>query len=307
MNDAVSGYDGTTELIDPARRHLFRTAGLGVAGLAAMSGLTIAGLAGTASASSTALSHADVQGLRYILLLKYISATYYLYAATGQGLVAADMTGLGTQGSVTGGGKVPFTTPIIAQYADNIAADEQTHVRYARALLGSANVTAMPDIDMQGAWTQLALQAKLIVAGQTFDPFADEISFMLGAYFFEDLYVSALYPILPALAFLNSSDPLITYCGALLGAESYHAGTIRTLLARIGGGEAADKISALRASLSGAADDGGLLMANGAVNIGPFGPQALVQARTSNSLFHTLLLSTTALRGGFLPNGFYGE
>ncbi|MBW4036450.1 MULTISPECIES: ferritin-like domain-containing protein [Acidiphilium] len=295
------------------RRSLMRNAGVGVAGVAALSGMTAAGVGGlalTSPSARAATTYTDADILNFALNLEYLEANYYLYAVTGQGVATGDQTGTGTQGKVTGGAAVPFKTPIYQQYAANIAADEQTHVRFLRAALGSSAV-AMPNIDIVNSWNTLALAAGLIVKGQTFNPFADEISFLIGAYVFEDVGVTAYCGALAAL----TTPANVTYAGAIEAVEAYHAATVRTLLATIGGGGPLAKISALRATLAGTggmtgipADDQGVLMPNGAVNVGPFGSQALVFRRTPQQVLNIVYGATgTGLTSGlFFPSGMNG-
>jgi hypothetical protein len=317
MIDPAAVNDSETRPIQPRRRSLLRDAGLAAVGAAAVGGLTAAGL-GTASAGATTSSIPmnDVSQLVFVLILKYVTANYYLLAATGRSLGPDDTSGnfsfyTNTVGNfpgktVIGGAAVPFKTAIFQQYADNIAADELTHLRYLRTVIAPTNnLYPMPVIDMAVVWTTIAVQAQLIVPGQTFNPFADEISFLLGAYFLEDLSVSYICGAVPML----SDAPLSEYFGALSGADAYHAGTIRTLLARIGGGGPVAKLSALRQSLSGVVDTG-ILTPAGTVNVGPFGPQALMLTRTPVEAYNILYLTPgssfpAGQTGGFFPAGIY--
>ncbi|WP_294357184.1 ferritin-like domain-containing protein [uncultured Sphingomonas sp.] len=181
----------------------------------------------TPSASSIA---AEVDVLNFALQLEYLEAQFYAYAATGAGLPANLLSGTGTQGAVTGGRRVTFTDPVVAAYAREIAADEVAHVTFLRSVLGSSAV-AMPAINIDGsasgAFSTAARAAGLIGTGAAFDPYANDENFLLGAFIFEDVGVTA---------YKGASATLIYTAGyqevtaGLLAAEAYHAGLIRTTL-----------------------------------------------------------------------------
>lgn len=229
------------------RRVVMRRAGFGLAGVAA------AGLLASRSASAaTTSTNIDVDIFNFSLNFEYLGAEYYLRAVTGQGLASyTSVTGTGVQGSVVGGTAVPFQTPAVAYFAQQLANDELGHVLFIREVLGSAAI-AEPQIDLADAWTVLATSAGLIAPGQTFNPYDNEVDFLLGAYVLEDTCVTALAG---AAALLTSPDN-IAYAAGLLGAESYQAGLIRSYLSEVGGGLATNAISALRAKLSGVGDNG---------------------------------------------------
>ncbi|RYF05400.1 MAG: ferritin-like domain-containing protein [Oxalobacteraceae bacterium] len=116
----------------------------------------------------------DIDILNFALNLEYLEAQFYSYAVFGTGLAANMLTGTGTQGAVTGGKKVPFKDPLVAQYAKEIAQDEIAHVGFLRSALGSAAV-AQPAIDIggtdpNGAFSNAARAAGLVGAGVAFDP-----------------------------------------------------------------------------------------------------------------------------------------
>ena len=279
------------------RRFAFRRVGLG-AGIAAMAAAGVAAIAEPATAATLT----DPEILNFALNLEYLEAEFYLRAFLGTGLQSSDVTGVGTQGSVTGGSAVPFQSEAIAQYAQTLAVDELTHVRFLRTSLGAAAV-AEPSIDLGKSFTTLAVAAGLIQSGQTFNPFADEISFLIGAYIFEDVGVTAY-----AGAARYITDPnYLEAAGAILAVEAYHGGAIRTLLANTGGGQVANAISALRAQLSGAQDDMGIIIPGDNYNFASADINALAFRRTPAQVLNIVYGGGPAGTGGlFFPAGMNG-
>ena len=291
----MQDYDETgTRPAGSDRRRILRNAGLGTA-FAAAAGL---GFLRPARAQTTAPTDADI--LNFALNLEYLEAEYYLMAVNGVGLPSTDINGVGTTGSVLGGGTVPFKTDAIRQYAKSIANDELAHVEFLRSALGSAAV-ARPTIDLANSFTTAAVAAGLIQAGQTFNPFADEMSFLLGAYIFEDVGVTAYHGAAP----LIQSKAYLAAAAGILAVEAYHAGTVRTLLYQMGQGDATAKISALRAAASGAADDQGVVW-NGQANITPTDMNALAFSRTTTQVLNIVYLGGASGGYGFFPNGLNG-
>ena len=279
-----------SEQIGNGRRGLLRTAGIAGA-MASVSMLS----RGITPAEAATIGDPDI--LNFALNLEYLEAEYYLRATTGMGLTYADTTGTGNKGTVTGGAAVPFKSKRLAELAAEIASNEKDHVEFLRTALGSYAV-AEPTIDLYNSFNAAAVAAGL---GESFNPFADEISFLLGAYIFEDVGVTAY----------NGAAPLIsskTYLGAaasILAVEAYHAGSIRSLLLEFGQADATAKISALRASASGAQDDQGVQL-NGMVNIFPVNSNALAFSRTTTQVLNIVYLGGASANYGFFPQGLNG-
>jgi len=291
------------------RRHLLTRAGLSAAAFGAVAALDF-GNVKKASADNSLLnlgfrpnnnSGSDYDILNFALNLEYLEAEYYQRALTGVGLSAADTSGTGTQGTVTGGSAVPFTTLAMAQYAAEIAADEVAHVRFLRATLGGLAV-AEPTIDLFKSFTTAAVAAGLVPAGATFNPFADEVSFLLGAYLFEDVGVTAYHGAAPMI----QSKAYLDVAAGILATEAYHAATVRTLLLQMGKAPATAAISALRAAASGAADDQGVTL-GGAINISLGDGNAIAYDRTTAQVLNIVYLGGASGGYGFFPNGLNGN
>ncbi len=283
------------------RRSLVNNLGAKVAG-AALIGSMVAGGIATTSTPARAQGITDADIFNFALNLEYLEAEFYLRAVTGQGLAAADTTGTGTAGAVTGGSLVPFRSTYVQQYAAKIAIDEQVHVKFIRAVLG-AGAVARPAIDLEESFTTLAIAAGLIVPGQTFNPFADDVSFLLGAFVFEDVGVTAYGG---AAALIDNPD-FLSYAASVLAVEAYHAGAIRTLLANLGAGAAVNRITTLRALLSGADDERGLTIPGNNYNFVPNDINALAFRRSTTQVLNIVYGNPNKTPGLFFPNGMNGN
>ncbi len=283
------------------RKALSRRGFLSGLGMTAGSAATIALAAGCGSGKKstttpppTTLTDADI--LNFALNLEYLEAEYYLRAATGVGLSDAD-AGSGA-GAVTGGTQVVFKTPAIQQYAMEIANDELAHVRFLRKALGSAAVSR-PAIDLTNSFNAAASAAGI---GAAFNPFADEDSFIVGAFTFEDVGVTAYHG---AAGLLTDKTNLAAAAG-ILATEAYHAGEIRTLLTELDTPfiTYANQISALRASAGG----GNETTLSGS-SIVAADSNSISYDRTTDQVLHIVYLSAAAgvvSKGGFFPNGLNG-
>jgi len=140
------------------------------------------------------------------------------------------------------------------------------------------------------------------VQPQTFDPFASELNFLLGAFIFEDVGVTAYKGGAPLL----SNKTVLEAAAGILAVEAYHAGTIRTLLFQRGAFDAAQKISDLRDTADGPGDkDQGLLL-NGMANIVPTDANAIVYSRTVQEVLNIVYLGGAAANFGFFPERLNG-
>ncbi len=259
---------------------------------------------GTRKAAAQSITDADV--LNFALNLEYLEAEYYLRAVTGQGIPSQYG---GTSGVLAPTSTlVPFQNAAIANWALRIANDELSHVNFLRVGIAAQGGTpvAEPEIDLLNSFTTLAVAAGLIPAGQMFNPFASETDFMVGAYIFEDVGVTAY----AGAGALLTQPYNIAYGASILAVEAEHAGCIRSYLAGVGGGAVTNAISALRQKVSGVTDNGTDLSSTGG---NPFSfanndYNGQVYRRTPQEVLNIVYGTAGAgvTKGLFFPNGVNG-
>lgn len=299
-----------------SRRKALKRLGLGAVGLAGLNLLAKRAEAATGAAVST-INSTDAAVLQFALNLEYLEAQYYSYGTKGYGIESTFLTGSGTPGSVRikANPRVNFTTPAIQQYAEEIAADERVHVGFIRNVLEFFGVqpVAQPAINLLESFNALAQAAGI---APSFDPFANQTNFILGAFIFEDVGVTAYKGGAPLL-----QNPFVVGGAAgLLGTEAYHASLARVTISALLGTTAiaiAQKISDLRDTLDGNVagpayigsapdDDQGVVDANGKSNIVPTNQNGLVFGRSTRQVLNILYFVPNAHSGGFFPSGLNG-
>jgi hypothetical protein len=202
-------------------------------GLSSLAGAVGAALAPAARAAT--FTDADI--LNFALNLEYLEANFYYLAAFGTTIDVANamstaagaptikLTGtVGTAGTVTGGSMVPFSTTEVASYAIETAVEEGKHVQLLLGALKTAAV-AQPAINLGTSFQTLATAAG-IPNGSTFSPYASDQTFLVGAYVFEDVGVTAYH----GAASLLTTPSNLTVAAGILAVEAYHAGLIRTTI-----------------------------------------------------------------------------
>ena len=284
--------------LEAGRRAFLRAAGFG----GVMAAIAAAGQ-DEAKAQSADL---DVAILNFALNLEYLEGEYYQRGVYGVGLPANLTTGLGNHGGVSGGSQVPFQNGIVHDIAAEIANDEKSHIIFLRSTLGSSAV-AEPTISLDAAFQAAAAAAGL---PSTFNPFADDFSFLLGAYTLTEVGVTAYQGAAPFI----TNKTYLTAAGGILAVEAYHIGAIRTLLFAQQSNfltPATAQISALRARLSGANDDQGIGADQSTLDGGFPSPSNITNtdansinfARTPRQVLNIVYGAKGAQSGGFFPSG----
>ena len=262
----------------------------------------LAAVASTAMISTPAeAAHvSDNDILNFALNLEYLEAEYYLRGVLGQTLDQAVGSSLG--GTVRGGRKVTFSSPVRQGFGEDIARNELAHVKFLRSTLGSQAIQR-PTIDLDAGFQAVATAAGL----PGFDPFADEMSFYIGAFLFEDVGVTAY----KAAANMIHDQKILTAAAGILAAEAYHGGLIRSVLYKMGGRAltATSAISDVRDSLDGPEDVDQPIVVDGRANIVPADADSIAFGRTPQQVHNIVFANPAAgvTRGGFFPDGTNGR
>ncbi|HEY0792297.1 MAG TPA: ferritin-like domain-containing protein [Chthoniobacterales bacterium] len=291
------------------RRHFLRRAGLATGSIAALA--SSAGLVSAVQPAQAQLVPLDVDLLNFALNLEYLEAEFYVRGLTGQGLEAQgiDVTGQGTLGSVIvkANSRVQFRVPWVREFLAEITADEVQHVRFIRETIKSLGGTpiARPELDLLNSFNAIAQLAGI---GSSFDPFENEVNFILAAENFETVGVTAYRGAAPLL----TNKTVISGSAGILAVEAYHSAILRLLEVEFGFypqkvTEISDRLAALRTALTAdpAVVDQGVLV-NDQPNLVPTNANALAFARTPRQVLNIDYGAINASKGGFFPKGVNG-
>ena len=302
-----------------SRRGLLARAGLAGAAVAAGTGLIDVG--GSEQSARAALHTAvkpsdgrkfvvnDTDILQFALNTEYVETEFFLRAVAGSGLADSVTTGVigygahpnaaAEPGSVTTytPGPVPWTDDYVRQFFLEVAGQERAHFNLLRTALGK-QVVARPATDLSVPFTLAMRAANVIGPTDIFDPYASQDNFLLAAYFFNDIGVTAYTGAAP---YITKTANLEAAAG-ILGVESYHAGESRALVYAMGQTNGAllqdaNNIAVLRnntAALSGApaVNDATITGAGGASQIVPVDSQGLAFGRGFPALLSLFYLNT---------------
>ena len=294
-----------------------------------LGGTALAAMAFTKAANAAAVTDTDI--LNFALNLEYLEANFYTLADSGQTI---DQVGIGVGAGTAASGTVavttkpggpsacmvPFTSAVNKAYCTETAKEERAHVTDLRAALGSMAV-AQPPLDLYNSFSFLGAA----IGAPGFDPFSSDLFFLLGAYIFEDVGVSAYHGAAPLITDKTNVLPPAVKIHAV---EAYHAALVRTSLyfldqqnpsAGIAG--LTQKISNVRATLDGTAgttaDDIGLTQVMVALNgtaatytastIVNKDSNSLGWARSTTQVLNIVYASASTTKGGFYPTGLNGN
>jgi len=296
---------------------------LGMAGMMG-AGAVLSGCTQVIATSPKQTNGLDAAIFNFALNLEYLEAAFYL-AAVGR-LGELDAAG-GSSARVTlptgYDGRtmtVPGLTGDMLAMAHEIADDEIAHVKVIRAVLKGAGATPVeqPQLDLGPAF-DAAGRAASKDAIKGFNPYANPLFFLHGAFIFEDVGVTAYKGAARFIDDQKAGGNLENAAG-ILAVEAYHAGSIRTQLYGLRDQQPAglpkvqdivQAISNLRDSVDGDDDrDQGIVAGNGnpgylmgrSANIVPTDANGIAFSRTPRQVGNIVFLGGTT-KGGFFPNG----
>ncbi len=211
--------------------------------------------------------------LNFALNLEYLEAEFYTYATTGSGIesVGIATNGVGTEGTTSGGVQTTFTDSRVQTIAQQLASDEQDHVRFLRTALGSKAV-ARPAINLAAL-----------------GDFSSMSTFLVLARAFEDVGVSAYGG---AARYIDNRDYLEA-AARILAAEAYHAGNLRLLVQDAG-------------IATTALDDKDIVPPPSGTDYFTLTTDSLAVIRTTREVLN-IVYASTSNSGGFFPNGLNGN
>jgi len=313
--------------LTPTRRTFLAGAGVATAGA------LLAGCNSDYNTLPSVNAYDDIDILNFALNLEYLEAEFYLRAATGNGLSAADTGNAST--TVTGGTKIAGLTAFQQDIVNELAYTEQEHVRFLRSALGSAAVSR-PNINLTAGFAGIVTAANSASSATTtlpaiptaFNPFGSFDQFMVGALAFEDTGVTAYNGAAPLISTAGIAAGYLGAAAGIMAVEAYHGGLLRTMLtanAITQGYTAypfplyANRVGALLNALSnettetllaGFSATASTVATVGISSVVPADSNAIAYHRTTDQVLHIVYgtAGTSGVTGGgFFPNGLSGN
>ena len=281
------------------RRRLLTMTGLAGAGVA--TALVVGG--GEAANAATSGGVSDASVLNFALNLEYLEAEFYQRAVFGHGL--SDEPDHRHRPPRVRARRAPGALHVQADQAVRRRDRQVTSRRTSRSSDPRSAAPRSPARTSPSTPRSRSLR-RLPASASNFDPYANETNFLLGAFVFEDVGVTAYKGAAP----LISNKTYLEAAAGILSVEAYHAATIRSTLFEMGHDaiSAANAISDARDSLDGRRDDDQHITGpHGVANIVPADHNGITYSRSPGQVLNVVYLNpNAATKGGFFPTGVNG-
>ncbi|KAF6253913.1 ferritin-like domain-containing protein [Scenedesmus sp. NREL 46B-D3] len=258
----------------------------------------------------------DRDVLNFLANTECLEATFNTYAAFGEGLPSTL-----TPGEVVGGQRANLSTEVQA-WAEEVALDEQGHVRMVREVLGPNNSVPCPKLDLIGGFRAFFDNAVNKSSEPSFDPYANDINFLLATWSLEEIGSTGD----KGCILLVSNPGVANAISGLATSASYQSGVDRHFLWQrrnetvpeynMTVQEIVLAISNYRDELDGPPEtDQALLNGNPNfiavptrnINLVPTDIRGLTFSRTPQQVLRIVTLGGDGDKGGFFPDGVNGK
>lgn len=258
----------------------------------------------------------DRDVLNFLANTECLEATFNSFAAFGAGLPASLKPG-----EVIGGKRASLSEEV-QSWAEEVALDEQGHVRMVREVLGADSSVPCPTLDLAGGFTAYFDNALNKTSSPPFDPFKNDVNFLLATFSLEEVGATGD----KGCILLATNPGVANAISGLATSASYQSGVDRHFLWQrrnetvpeynMTVQEIVLAISNYRDELDGAPEtDQALLNGNPNfiavpsrnINLVPTDIRGLTFSRTPQQVLRIVTLGNADSKGGFFPNGVNGK
>jgi hypothetical protein len=260
----------------------------------------------------------DADVLSFLVNTECLEARFDTYAAFG-GDIPADLLSDGA-GPIMGAKKAALSNQL-QPYIEEVALDEQGHVRLIREVLGDRSPPC-PPVDVMGGFNAFFKKALNYTGTATFDPFANDVNFLVSMWTLEEIGATGDKGSIA----LVSNPGIANAIAGLATSASYQSGVDRHMMwlrrnetvepFGVSLHDMVQAISNLRDDLDGPQDDdqgltntdtNTIAVPTDFINLVPTDIRGLCFSRTPQQVLRILTIGSADGKGGFFPKGVNGR
>lgn len=272
---------------------------------------------GALAAKTGVRGFTDFDVLNFLANTECLEANFDTYAAFGY-IIPDDLL-LGG-GPILGGKRANLSNEM-QPWVEEVALNEQGHVRMIREVLGRRSVPC-PKIDLIGGFDGLFKKALGYKGEGDFNPYLNDVNFLVSMWTLEEIGSTGD----KGSVLLVSNPGIANAIGGLAGSASFQSGVDRLMLWQrrnetvepfgVSVEVMVQAISDLRDNLDGPLEsDQGITNNNtnliavptDSINLAPTDIRGLTFSRTPQQVLHILTLGSPTSKGGFFPDGVNGR